>query len=451
MKKRKKVLIIVENLPVPLDTRVWLEANSLCKKGYEVIIICPKGKGYNKTYENINNIHIYRHPLPFEGKNMLGYLMEYSCALFFEFIYSLIILFKHGFDIIHACNPPDTIFLIGAFYKLLGKKFIFDHHDINPELYVAKFARKDIFYKVLLMLERLTYFFADVSIATNESFREIAIKRGKMSPEKVFVVRSFPNLDCFGSKTENEYELISNKNCKLECEANSNNTKVLTISKTQESHCIIENTLNNVSNLIQKINNEENFLYKILDLKKRDIKIVGYVGIIGNQECLNILIEAAKIISKKRNDLFYFVIGGGTELETIKKLAINSGVGNIFEFTGFLPHEKMIDLLQHADILVCPDEANEMSSKSTMVKILEYMALGKPIVQFDLLENRYSAQESSLYAENGNINDFADKILLLADNPQLCKKMGKIGRERIEKELNWNMSERKLYEAYENV
>src|SRR3954466_6347545 len=191
---KRRVLIIVENLPCPFDRRVMQEARTLAAAGYGVSIICPKGPGYEKSFERVDGIDIHRHSLPREADGALGYALEYSVALFMEFWLSLKILFGRGFDILHACNPPDTIFLIGGFYKLFGKKFVFDHHDINPELYEAKFGRRDFFYRLLLKLERWTFRTADVSIATNESYRRIAMERGGMPPERVFVVRSGPSL-----------------------------------------------------------------------------------------------------------------------------------------------------------------------------------------------------------------------------------------------------------------
>src|SRR5262245_43686366 len=190
----RRVLIIVENLPCPFDRRVWQEANTLASAGYRVAIICPKGKGYDKSFESIDGIEIYRHALPLEADGWRGYALEYGWALAAQFFLSLRVLLRGGFDVIHACNPPDTIFLLGGFYKMLGKKFVFDHHDINPELYEAKFGRRDLFYRLMVALERWTFRTADVSIATNESYRRIAIGRGRMPPEKVFVVRSGPDL-----------------------------------------------------------------------------------------------------------------------------------------------------------------------------------------------------------------------------------------------------------------
>ena len=190
----KRVLIIVENLPVPFDRRVWNEATTLRQAGYEVSVICPTGKGFERRRETIDGIAVYRHPLPPEGSGAWGYALEYTAALFWEALLAWKVFFRGGFDVIHACNPPDTIFLIGWMFKLFGKKFVFDHHDINPELYLAKFGRKDLFYGLTLLLERLTFAAADFSIATNKSYREIAIRRGRMLPERVSVVRSGPDL-----------------------------------------------------------------------------------------------------------------------------------------------------------------------------------------------------------------------------------------------------------------
>ena len=163
---------------MPFDRHVWQEATTLQQAGYEVSVICPTGKGYDRRTEVIDGIHIYRHGLPLEAEGALGYLLEYSTALLWELMLACKVSLGRGFDVIHACNPPDTIFIIGGLFKLFGKKFVFDHHDINPELYQAKFAREDFFYRLMLTLERWTFRTADISIATNESYRHIAVERG---------------------------------------------------------------------------------------------------------------------------------------------------------------------------------------------------------------------------------------------------------------------------------
>ncbi len=391
---KSSVLIIVENLPCPFDRRVWQEATSLRGAGMRVSIICPTGKGYELYREDINGISIYRHELPAEGSGLLGYLREYSAALYWQFRLSFKVLRERGFDVIHACNPPDNIFIIGLFYKwFFRKKFLFDHHDINPELYIAKFGRKGFFYRVMLFWERWTFWAADVSIATNESYKQIAIKRGGMDPDKVFVVRSGPNLK----------------------------------------------RLNKVP--------------PRLELKKGRNFLVGYVGVMGKQEGLDHLLRMVSYIvyEKRRQDIQFVLIGGGTELENMKTYALKLGVEEYVTFTGRVPDKDLLSALCSSHVCVNPDVANEMNDKSTMNKIMEYMAMGKPIVQYDLTEGRFSARQSSLYAKKNNEIDFAEKILQLLDDPKKRKMMGEFGWHRIQKKLNWEYELPKLLNAYQKI
>jgi glycosyltransferase involved in cell wall biosynthesis len=385
-----KVLIIVENLPVPFDRRVWQEAGALRDAGYKVSVICPTGKGYEKRFEIIDDIHIFRHPLPVEANGALGYLLEYSAALFWEFALSWKVLRRRGFDVIHGCNPPDNIFCVALFFKLFGKKFIFDHHDINPELYVAKFGKRDFFYRVMLAWERWTFKTADVSIATNESYRRIAIERGGMPPERVFVVRSGPKLERLKIMPPNDA------------------------------------------------------------LKKGHRYLVGYVGVMGKQEGIDYLLRSTRYLvhTLGRTDIHFGLVGGGTELEAMRHYAHELGIAEHVTFTGRVPDEEMLEMLNTADICVNPDVANEMNDKSTMNKIMEYMALGKPIIQFDLTEGRFSAGESSLYANRNDEQDFAEKIVALLDDQQLRKTMGEYGRRRVLEELSWDYEIPKLIAAY---
>jgi glycosyltransferase involved in cell wall biosynthesis len=387
----RRVLIIVENLPSPFDRRVWQEATTLRQADYQVSIICPTGKGYEKKHEEIDGISIYRHDLPTEGKGPLGYAAEYSAALFWEFVLSWRVFFTKGFDAIHACNPPDNIFLIGAFFKLFGKKFLFDHHDINPELYEAKFGKRGLFHRLMLLWERLTFHFADVSIATNESYKRIAIERGEMTPDKVFVVRSGPKLD--------RLEIIP----------------------------------------------------PVEALKKGRKFLVGYVGVMGEQEGIDLLLRSVRHIvhDLSRTDIQFGLVGGGTSLEDMKAYAIELGVADYVTFTGRVPDRELLEMLNTADVCVNPDLANEMNDKSTMNKIMEYMALGKPIVQFDLTEGRFSAQDASLYARKNDYIDFADKIIELIEDKELRTAMGRLGRQRVTNELEWRYEAPKLLAAYE--
>jgi glycosyltransferase involved in cell wall biosynthesis len=387
----RRVLILVENLPSPFDRRVWQEATTLRDAGYLVSIICPTGKGYEKKYEAIDGIDIWRYSLPAEAEGALGYAVEYFAALSWTFVLSLRVFFSRGFDVIHACNPPDLFFLIGNFFKLFGKKFVFDHHDANPELYEAKFGRRDLFWKAMCLLERMTFRFADVSIATNNSYRRIAIERGGMPPERVFVVRSGPSLE----------------------------------------------RLKQVPS--------------VPSLKCGKRYLVGYVGVMGRQEGIDLLLQSVRhlVHEQKRTDIHFGLVGGGTSLEEMRALAICLGVEDYVTFTGRVPDAELLAMLNTADVCVNPDVANEMNDISTMNKIMEYMALGKPMVQFDLTEGRFSAQEASLYAKRNDPADFAAKIAELLDNPAKRKVMGALGRRRVQEELEWRYEAPKLLAAYD--
>jgi len=388
-----RVLIIVENLPCPFDRRVWQEALALRAAGHEVSIICPKGRGYEKGYELLDGVHIYRHALPVEADSALGYGLEYALALLMEFALALRIAVTRGFDVIHGCNPPDTIFLIARFFKLFGKRFIFDHHDINPELYEAKFGRRDVWYRLLCRLERWTFATADVSIATNESYRRIAIERGRMDPANVFVVRSGADL-----------------------------SRVRLLPPRPE-------------------------------LRRGRKYLVGYVGVIGKQEGLDLLLQAIAHLRTelRRDDVHFIIVGGGTELAALRELAQQLSLGDCVEFTGRIPDAQLWEIMSTADVCVNPDRANEMNDKSTMNKILEYMALGKPIVQFDLTEGRFSADESSAYAQPNDTVDFARKLCELLDDPERRATMGAIGRSRVEAGLAWHHQIPALLQAYETA
>lgn len=388
-----KVLIIVENLPLPFDRRVWMESNTLKENGYEVAIICPKGKGYEDDYEELNGIHIYRHNLPPEVSSARGYLREYSYALWHEFRLARKIRKKHGFNVIHACNPPDLIFIVASWFKLFhGTKFIFDQHDLNPELYESKFNKKGFFHSALKIAEKLTFKLADTVISTNESYKEIAETRGKKNPNDVIVVRSGPDLRFFNRVEENK--------------SYRNNKKYL----------------------------------------------VGYLGVMGEFDGVDHLVKAAHYLIKEkgRTDIQFCFVGGGPMLDSLKELAKNLEIDKFVEFTGRVSDEELIERLSSCDVCANPDPLNPLNDKSTMNKILEYMALERPIVQYDLLEGKRSAGEASLYAEPNNIEDLANKIELLLENEEMRKKMGAIGRKRMEEEFEWKYQERKLLNAYEH-
>jgi glycosyltransferase involved in cell wall biosynthesis len=389
---RTTVLIIVENLPVPFDRRAWQEARALSEAGHRVSVICPKGRGFDQSRETREGIEIYRHRT-WEASGLLGYLFEYSWALLAEFYLALRIYARTRFRILHACNPPDTIFLIGLFFKLFGVRFIFDHHDLNPELYEAKFARRGLFYWLVCLAERLTFRTADVSIATNESYREVALTRGGMQPERVFVVRSCPDLNQIRRGPPRP------------------------------------------------------------ELKEGKSFLVVYVGVMGPQDGLDLLLESIEHIVKRQNnqDTLFVLVGGGTELPRLKALAAQKGLDAFVRFTRRIPDDELAAYLSTADVCVAPDPKNPMNDRSTMNKILEYMAYARPVVLFDLTEGRRSAGDAAVYARPNDPVDFAEQILKVLDSEPLRRQLGEIGRQRIEETLNWEIEEKALLEAYRTV
>jgi len=390
---KKKILIVVENASVPFDTRVWKEAVSLREAGYEVTVLCPKMKGAEQGYEISRGVRIYRHPMPKERNGALAYLWEYSCALFWEFWYVWWIYLRHGFNVIQGCNPPDDIFLIALPFRLFGVKYIFDHHDAIPELYLSKYNKRDLLYKIQVVLERLTYKCSDVVIATNESYNDLAVGRGRIASEDVFIVRNGPDLETFKTVPPN------------------------------------------------------------LALKYGKPYLVGYVGTMSDQDGLDILVEVASHLKDiGRKDIHFTCVGGGPALSTLRQMVKDKNLADTMNFTGRLPEQEMLEILSTADVCVNPDRPCEMNDISTMIKIMEYMALGKPIVQFDLREGRFSAQDAALYADTHNqVADFAAKIVSLLNNPEQRNRMGESGRRRVQNELAWEYSVPNLLAAYERA
>jgi glycosyltransferase involved in cell wall biosynthesis len=391
--EKRKVLIIVENLSVPFDDRVWKEATTLRENGYVVTVLCPRGQGYEKGYEFLSGVHIYRHPGTHEGSGTLSYFWEFGCALLWEFVYAWWIYLRRGFHVIQGCNPPDDIFLVGLPFKIFGVKYIFDHHDANPELYLSKFNRKNTLYKMQTLLEKLTYRFSDVVIATNDSYRDLAISRGMRNPKDTFVVRNGPDLTKFRAVPANP---------------------ALKYGKTY---------------------------------------LVGYVGNMSIQEGLEILLDVAlNIKTLGRRDIHFTCVGGGPGLIGLRKMVEDKGLVDMVNFTGRVPLEQLLQILSTADVCVNPDKPCQMNNISTMIKIMEYMALAKPIVQFDLKEGRYSAGKASLYSKNDSLaTDFADKILWLLAHPEERKIMGEFGRKRVVEALAWEHSVKNLLAAYERA
>jgi glycosyltransferase involved in cell wall biosynthesis len=384
-------LIIVENLTVPLDRRVWQEATALRDAGYVVSIICPVGGKYTARYELLDGIHVFRHPLPLEADGALGYALEYASALMYETALSFKVRAKVGFDVIQACNPPDTIFLLAGLWKAIaGTRFVFDHHDINPELFEAKFGRRGIFHRLLRTLERWTFQTANVSIATNDTFKRIAIERGGMDPDRVFVVRSIPDLSKFRRLTPDA------------------------------------------------------------DLKNGRPHLIGYVGIMGAQDGVDLLIEAmADIVhTQKRDDVQCAIVGSGTELDKLRRLAHARRIEDYVTFTGFLSGEPLHRAFSTFDIGAIPDPKNVYNDKISMNKVFEYMTLGIPFVAFDLDETRATAGDAALYAANNDPTVLARQLLRLVDDEVLRAETGARGLARARQMLRWETERAQLLAAY---
>jgi glycosyltransferase involved in cell wall biosynthesis len=391
-----KVLIIVQNLPVPFDRRVWLEANALEDAGYTVSIISPTGKDgkFQKKHEIIDNIHIYRYPAPFEARGIAGYLYEFTyCWLMTAFL-SLVVWLTRGFDVIHACNPPETYFLLAIPYKWIGKKFIFDHHDLSPEMFLAKGGKEGgALFKGLVWLEKCTFRYADVVITTNQSHKEIAMQRGGLSEEKIFIVRSGPDL--------NRLQLLPPEN----------------------------------------------------ELKEGFNFMACYLGEMCPQDGVDYLIKAANIYVHDYGckDTLFLMMGGGSALNDLKEMTSSLKMDHYIKFTGRVSDKDLCRYLSTADVCLDPDPYTRWSDKSTMNKIMEYMAFGKPIVAFDLKENRFSAQSAAVYARPNDVKEFALLLKNLLPDKDKRKQMGEIARKRVKDELAWGYSKPSLYSAYKKV
>ena len=390
---RKHVLFIVENQPVPYDRRVWYEALALKERGYNVSILSPKGKGLTRSFEKLEGINVYRHPMPFEATGKLGFLVEYANALFWEMSLSLRIFMREPFQIIHGSNPPDHVFLVALLFRVFKVKYVFDHHDLTPENFLAKFSKKTFLYKILCLMEGLTFWTAKIVISTNESYKKIATSRGGKTKDEVFVVRNGPKL----------------------------------------------------SEIIEAPPNK--------DLKNGFDYLVAYVGVIGNQECVDALLRAVRylVYGKGITRIKFVIIGAGPHWAEMVNLSKEMGLQDYVFFTGFVPFQEFYEILSTADICVNPEYKNPFTDKSTMMKIMDYMAMGKPIVQFDTVEGRVTAGDSAIYVNENDDSAFAESIIGLLEDPDKREKMGAIGKKRIHELLHWDRQKKNLEKAYQSL
>ena len=388
-KEKPCVCIIVENLPVPLDRRVWQQSCALRDAGYEVVVICPQMRGFNESEEVIDDIQVYRHWISEEAGEVGGFLREYSSALWGEFKLLWKAWRRHRFDIVHLCNPPDLLFLVAAPYKLTGTRIIYDVHDICPEMFEAKFGKRGLLYWAVRAAEWATHFFADVVIATNESVRNIALSRGGQVPDNVFVVRTAPKI----TDTRAEPEPA---------------------------------------------------------LKKTRKHLVSYVGVMGNADGVRYIIEAAHhlVNISGRDDIQFLLMGSGPEYDKLVALRNELGLIDFIDLPGRVSNEFLFTALQTMDLGVSSDPINPYNDHCTMNKVLEYMTFAKPQVMFDLKEGRFSAGDAARYVPENSSQALGQTIADLLDDPEERERMGRLGHERFHSLLNWEKSVEQLKAAY---
>jgi glycosyltransferase involved in cell wall biosynthesis len=386
----RKALILVENLSVPFDRRVWQESTALRDAGWEVHVICPQGvKRDTEPEAEIDGVRIHRYPLTAATGGPIGYVQEYGNAL------------RHTFrlarrvgpvDVVHACNPPDLLYLVAKRLKRHGARFVFDQHDLVPELYLSRFGRgEDLLYRAVCRMERMTYRAADVVIATNESYRQVALTRGGKRPEEVFVVRSAPAVERFRQ------------------------------------------------------------LPPDASIKRGKPHLLCYLGVMGPQDGVDYALRALARLRDEvgRTDWHAVFVGGGDTFEQMVALSAELGLSGDVEFTGRIPDEDLLRYLSTADVCLAPDPMNPLNDVSTMNKIMEYMAMARPIVSFDLREARVSAGDAALYAPANDEPAFAKLIAELLDDPERRRRMGEIGQARVSGPLSWENSRKALLAAYD--
>jgi glycosyltransferase involved in cell wall biosynthesis len=395
MRNANRILMLLENLPFPMDVRVRREANALRAAGYVVTVICPARSG-QPFRETVNGVHVLRYPAPRAVNGFLGYVWEYSYSMLASFLLSVLVFFGEGFDAIHAHNPPDTFVFIAMLYKLLGKRFVFDHHDLSPEMYQARFpgGGNPLVYRVLLWLEKLTCRLADHVLVTNESYKKIARQRGQVPDSRISIVR-------------NGIEL----------------SRLRTPIRPHQG---------------------------LRDMGKI---ILVYVGVMGFQDGLDYLLRALRHLVRdlRRTDFFCVLVGGGDAFDSLKSMAEQFELTRHIRFTGMVEHSEVARYLSAADICVAPEPCAPYNDLSTAVKLMEYMSMAKPIVAFDLTEHRYTAQGAAAYVQPNDELEFARTISDLMDDPARRAALGRAGRERMETELAWDYSVPRLLEAYSAV
>lgn len=395
--KKRRVLIVVENLSVPFDRRVWRECQALQEAGYQVSVICPKGRETDiNSHDMIDGVSIYRYRIYQADGSFLSYMLEYGTALLMTLRLMFIVLFREGYDVIQICNPPDLLIFVALPFKLMGKKIIFDQHDLSPEIYQMRKGdseNQSSVVKILLLFEKITYLFSDMVIVTNESGKKIALIRGKKRDQDVFIVRNGPSIQ--------------------------------DIRKTQPNPA----------------------------LKRGKKYLLSYVGLMGPQDGVDIMLRAIRILNKvlKRDDFHVRIIGSGTVLDNMKQYAAELGINQLVTFAGQSDYRQVMEGIATADVCLCPDPKTPLNDKCSFVKVVEYMSLGRPLVAFDLEEVRNSADGAAVYALPNDEIDFSQKINYLLSDSDKRISMGTLGKERVMKFLTWDHSKEVFKAAYEKV
>jgi glycosyltransferase involved in cell wall biosynthesis len=403
--------MLVENA-FPADSRVRNEAFTLVENGFAVSVVALRGPG-EKRREIVGGVTVYRIPrltlfekLPETNTSKLklilnkvrvvvGYVTEYLYFTTGCLLMSCYVAVKEGFDVIHAHNPPDTLFVVGAFHKLFGKKFVFDHHDLSAELFLSRYKKntESAVTRVLRLFEKASVKLADVAIATNESYRAIDIERNGIDPERVFIVRNGPDL------------------------------KRVRLYEPDQA------------------------------LKRKASTIFGYVGAMNPQDGVDYLLRALGHLAHdlKRTDFYCVLIGDGDSRQALEALATELGIADRVRFTGFIPDQDLLRYLSTADICLDPNPSSPLNDVSTWIKVMEYMALGKPIVSFDLKETRTSAADAAVYVTPNDEVEFANAIARLMDDPARRRQMGEYGKKRVHTDLGWHVTSQNLVKAYRQL
>jgi glycosyltransferase involved in cell wall biosynthesis len=395
-------ILLINETPVPTDERAWLEARSLAEAGHEVTVVCPWPDPAADRVHVLEGVTIRTYRPPAQANGVLGYMWEFSYCWARSFATALGQLGRGGFDVIHACNPPDTFFLLGAIFKPFGKRYVFAQHDLCPELWLSRFgaevaltSRKSrLLHRGLLFLERMSYRVADRVVVPNESYKATARERGGLGDEDVVVIRNGPDL-----------------------------AKVRIVEPDPS-------------------------------LRRGREHLVCYLGIMNPQDGIEYLLDAAAYMIRERgrDDVQFALVGTGDSIDELERRAEALGIAEHLTFTGWISDSDLLSAyLSTADVCVAPDPRTPLNEKSSFMKIMDYMAVAKPIVAFDLPETKVSAGASALYATPNDTSEFGDKVISLLDDPGARAEMGALGRQRVEDELEWEHWARRLVAMYDEL